>query len=273
MSRPKADRSPLSTLPDGKSAAGISPALPAICARIRIFREGCGKEQKQLAREIGVTGNAVSNWENGRSRPDLSLIPGLCRALGITLYDLFGVSGPSSLCSEDEKALLDHYRALSRGHRAALNGLAESLLAAQQEAQPPLRQLIFYGRPLSAGPGDPTEFDAAGTPLLCYSSQQVDRADCVFPVNGDSMEPSFHDGDLVLVSRIPNAPPLRFGEVGAFISGNETYIKVYEQDGLHSLNPSFPNLSFGENDAVYLIGRVIGVLDPDQLADPLPPEC
>ena len=264
MPRPKADRTPLAAPAGGQNAA--FPELPAICARIRLFREKTGKEQKQLAREIGVTGNAVSNWENGRSRPDISLIPGLCRALGVSFYDLFGVEEPASFFSEDEQSLISRYRLLSEGHRAAVSTLTDSLLAAQQEAPAPLRKLIYYGRPLSAGPGDPTEFDAEGVPLYCYASRQVDRADCVFPVNGDSMEPSYHNGDLVLVSRIPNAPALQYGEIGAFISGNETYLKVYEKDGLHSLNPAFPNLSFGENDSVYLIGRVIGVLDPEQIA-------
>ena len=32
-------------------------------------------EQKALAKAIGVTGNAISNWENGRARPDVNLIP------------------------------------------------------------------------------------------------------------------------------------------------------------------------------------------------------
>ena len=45
--------------------------------------------------------------------------------------------------------------------------------------------------------------------------------------------------------------------------GNETYIKEYQEDGLHSLNPSYPTIRFDENVSVYLIGRVIGILDKD----------
>ena len=71
------------------------PALPVVCERVRFFRERMGIEQKELAKMIGVTGNAVSNWENGRGRPDLNLIPELCEALHITMYDLFGLKDPT----------------------------------------------------------------------------------------------------------------------------------------------------------------------------------
>ena len=37
------------------------PALPVVCERVRFFRERMGIEQKELAKMIGVTGNAVSN--------------------------------------------------------------------------------------------------------------------------------------------------------------------------------------------------------------------
>ncbi|MBR3268137.1 MAG: S24 family peptidase, partial [Oscillospiraceae bacterium] len=42
------------------------------------------------------------------------------------------------------------------------------------------------------------------------------------------MEPEFHNGDKVLVQRFPNFPQLEPGDIGAFITGNETYIKEYQ---------------------------------------------
>ena len=32
------------------------------------------------------------------------------------------------------------------------------------------------------------------------------------------------------------------------------------------MNPKYKTLQFGENDSVYLIGRVMGILDPGQVA-------
>lgn len=44
--------------------------------------------QQELANKIGVTDRAISNWENGRRMPDLSLIKSLCDELGITINEL-----------------------------------------------------------------------------------------------------------------------------------------------------------------------------------------
>ena len=38
------------------------------------------------------------------------------------------------------------------------------------------------------------------------------------------------------------------GNIGAFIVGNETYIREYEEDGLHSINSSYPVLRSGEEE-------------------------
>lgn len=243
------------------------PALPVLCERIRFYRERAGMEQKTLAKLIGVTGNAVSNWENGRGRPDINLLPDICRALNVTMYDLFDMEDPSIRYSAGDQIFLDQYKQLSPGHRMAVDQMVDTLLKVQiAESVPLIRRLTFYQKSLAAGLGDPTEIVDEGQPIFLYASREVDRADCVFTVNGDSMEPEYHNGDMVLVSRIPDAPDLQPGEVGAFIVGNETYIKVYREEGLESLNPKYPIMHFHDAESVYLIGRVTGILDPKQVA-------
>ena len=91
------------------------PAIPIICEQIRHFREKAGIEQKAMAKTIGVTPNAVSNWENGRSRPDINLIPGICEVLGIDLYELFGMENPREHYSRREEMLIDNFRKLKPG--------------------------------------------------------------------------------------------------------------------------------------------------------------
>ena len=243
------------------------PALPVLCERIRFYRERAGMEQKTLAKLIGVTGNAVSNWENGRGRPDINLLPDICRALNVTMYDLFDMEDPGIRYSAGEQIFLDQYKQLSPGHRMAVDQMVDTLLKVQiAESVPLIRRLTFYQKSLAAGVGDPSEIDDEGQPIFLYASREVDRADCVFTVNGDSMEPEYHNGDMVLVARIPDAPDLQLGEVGAFIVGNETYIKVYREEGLESLNPKYPIMHFHDAESVYLIGRVTGILDPKQVA-------
>ena len=60
--------------------------------KIGRFIANCRKQRKmtqsELGEKLGVTEKSVSNWENGRNMPDLSLFKPLCNELNITLNDL-----------------------------------------------------------------------------------------------------------------------------------------------------------------------------------------
>ena len=238
------------------------PVLPVICERIMHFRGLMGMEQKTLADLVGVTANSVSNWERGRSRPDVNLLPGICEALNISFYDLFSLPDPTAKYTARQQMLVEDFTRLSEGHKTAVENLIDTLNKIEAaENCPDLSILTYFSHQLAAGIGDPTEFDDEGESVYVYASPDVNRADCIFTVNGNSMEPDFRSGQDVLVQRIPNGPDLQYGEIGAFIVGNETYIKEYQEDGLHSLNPKYDTMRFDESESVYLIGRVIGILD------------
>ena len=241
--------------------------IPTICEKVRFYRELKGIEQATLASLLGVSKNAVGHWEKGRNRPDVNLIPKLCRVFNVTPSDLFGMKEPQPEFSAKEINLVRKYRALSVGHRHVIDKLADSLMVVEKSAaSPDLRELILFDRPLAAGVGDPTELEEVGTPIYLYSAPEVNIADYVFTVNGESMEPRYHNGDKVLVQRVPDAPDLKYGEIGAFMVGNETYIKVYEEDGLHSLNSAFETMRFADEESVYLIGRVVGKVEREPSA-------
>ena len=52
--------------------------------------------QMQLADAMGVSYQAVSNWERGNSMPDISKLEDLCGALGITAAQLLGMETPAA---------------------------------------------------------------------------------------------------------------------------------------------------------------------------------
>lgn len=58
--------------------------------RISDLRKSKGMTQEQLAQRVGVTAQAVSKWENDLSCPDISILPDLAEALGITTDELLG---------------------------------------------------------------------------------------------------------------------------------------------------------------------------------------
>ena len=73
--------------------------------RIALYRKEKGMKQDALAETLGVSPQAVSKWETGKSLPDIILLPLISRYFGITIDEL--------LMAEqlDEKLLLEKYEA------------------------------------------------------------------------------------------------------------------------------------------------------------------
>ena len=111
-----------------------------------------------------------------------------------------------------------------------------SLDQLEEEDIPDLYEIKFQPIRLAAGPDAGIRDITEAETLYLHNEAQLHRADGVYKVNGDSMEPTYHDGDMVLVEHIPDGSALRLGEIGAFASGNESYVKEYQADGLHSHN-------------------------------------
>ena len=62
---------------------------------IRKYRKNCGFTQEELARLLHVTAQAVSRWESGAGKPDVSMLVPLAKTLGVSLDTLFdtGIAG------------------------------------------------------------------------------------------------------------------------------------------------------------------------------------
>lgn len=61
--------------------------------KIADARRDAGLTQNDLARRVGVTAQAVSKWEQGRSCPDIAILDEIADALGISLFELLGMDG------------------------------------------------------------------------------------------------------------------------------------------------------------------------------------
>jgi transcriptional regulator with XRE-family HTH domain len=59
-----------------------------IHGRIAELREARHLSQEELATAVGVDKTAVSHWENGVSRPDLSRLCAVASALGVSVDEL-----------------------------------------------------------------------------------------------------------------------------------------------------------------------------------------
>ena len=86
------------------------------------------------------------------------------------------------------------------------------------------------------------------------------KADFCLNIQGHSMEPKFHDGDIALIRQQPSVD---VGEIGLFVVDGKGYIKKQGPDRLISLNPDYDDVWPGEFSDAQCVGKVLGVLDPD----------
>lgn len=234
-----------------------------ICA----VRKAKGFTQPQLAKMIGVTKNSITNWEKGTSRPELAIIPKLCAALGISTDSLFGMPASNGLLSESEQEHMKLFRSLDRYKQRSIDTLIESmieneLLAFREQCVAAFTRLSHHELPASAGTGTPLADTDEQEYIFLRNSRSVCRADAIITVTGDSMLPTFQDGDELLIEYTPE---IRSGEIGIFIVAGEGFVKEYQPDGLHSHNPKYKTVRPAQDDGFHCIGRVLGIIDDDML--------
>lgn len=255
--------------PNGMTnAAGI-----AYGELIRRQRKAKKMNQEELGALVRVGKNAVGAWEAGRSRPDVGSVPVICEALDLSLEEFFGMpekqeSIPeiTGTVSRQEKAnLLRRYGSLNRYNRQVIMRQMTVLQEMQTDTPEPRKVIRLFRNELaaSAGPGETLDV-ARGEEVFLFASPETEAADEIIRVNGNSMEPTYHDGEQVLVR---HAAGVRPGEIGVFICGDTGYIKEYQADGLHSHNPAYAVITFDENDAVRCVGKVLGKVNEEDWAD------
>ncbi len=67
-----------------------------LSANILKYRKRCGFTQDELAEKLGVTFQAVSKWENGKSAPDISLLPIMADLFACSIDSLFSRESTSA---------------------------------------------------------------------------------------------------------------------------------------------------------------------------------
>lgn len=55
---------------------------------LRKYRENKGLTQEQVAKELGVTASAVTQWESGARNPNIKILKKLALILGCTTDEL-----------------------------------------------------------------------------------------------------------------------------------------------------------------------------------------
>jgi transcriptional regulator with XRE-family HTH domain len=81
--------------------------------------------QKQLAKLLNVSDNAVSNWENGVSRPDIDQLALICTILSVSPNDLITAEVLTEILTPAEKEMLNKYNHLDDYGKKAVDSILD----------------------------------------------------------------------------------------------------------------------------------------------------
>lgn len=240
-------------------------------------------KQKDLSEYTGISTSAISAWNKNNLNPAADKLSIIADFLGVSLSFLITGKEEQKSVSEDISQLIKNYNAVDEISKKLIQERAETLaeLATERAAEQKKSQQKAENEPLhfpaepeqsdtddncyieicslpaSAGAGVYLD-DSSTEPLHIVHTAIADRANYAVRVSGDSMEPRFHDGDIVLVETCPSVEK---GEIGIFVVNGEGYIKQYDGRTLLSLNPKRKNIHLNEDDTVYCRGRVLGIAE------------
>ena len=233
--------------------------------RIKEAREHKNLSRSELAEKANVTLSAISNYENSISSPKEPVLLKLMDILEIDANFLFQdmvEKKPSVYLTPSENTLLDKYRRLDTFSKELIDIVIDKELERINNDCTlndnvvdfgSYKEVPCYPKLASAGTGEYL-FDDIPTNTIKIDSREYPKGDYAIQVNGDSMEPTYYDGDTLIVER--NAIPAE-GQVGIFIVDGRGYVKRMGNGELLSDNKAYESI-VGEYGKC--LGKVLGKL-------------
>lgn len=231
-------------------------------------------KQAELSEKTGLKEGKISSYVNGKYKPNAKTLSIIAKALDVSPDWLIGIQEepqvlkprisdaikndpdiPFFTCSEAEDKFLKKYRAIDQRGRDVVNYILDEEYFRCQRLEESVRYsnmvpMPYAGQRAAAGRWI---FDET-IPVEAIMVPPKEGADFVIGISGDSMSPTFKDGQKVYVKRTAD---LTYGDIGLFQVDGELYVKELEEDGLHSHNPEWPVI---KSDNVIVIGKVLGAV-------------
>ena len=231
--------------------------------QIKTFRKSAGFTQDELAKRLNTTKQTISRYEKGDRKANQDMLFELCDIFGVSIDDFFP-SQNETLQSPTTSPIQTIYDQLAPPRQGKVLTYAERQLDEQRNEENSKKNEVseviqlysydYYDHPASAGTGqylNDVRVERIELPV------DID-ADFVIPIKGDSMEPNYHDGDLVFIR---TSVELNDGVIGVFNYNGDAYIKqlVIDKDQayLHSLNPAYKDMPITPETDFRIIGEVV----------------
>lgn len=214
--------------------------MPTIAALIRHYRQRAEMTQEELGRRVGVTKNAVTQWEKeGGTVPKTLRLAKIEQALSI------------------ERGTLTSKQEADTPNR----DVEVSLASAGVYRVPVISYVAASGWQEVVDP-----YELGGGSDVLQTDEPVSSSAFALIVEGDSMMPEFRPGDRIVID--PSATP----QPGEFVvaklnNRDEATFKKYRPRGfddngveiveLMPLNPDWPTLYIDADHPGYIIGPVV----------------
>lgn len=226
--------------------------------RLKSFRAERKLTQQNLGDAVGVSTVTIRAWERNAKKPAMDALLSLGRVLNIsmdTLLDFRLNNAPNYtlVLTSSERKLLSSYQSLDSYGQKAVDAICalekERADAAKKlRAIPKVvdlqqvkseRYIPRYTTPSAAGSSVP--LDGVDFEMILVDSSVPEEADYAVYIQGNSMFPYIHDGDMVYVEKDAE---LTIGDVGIFCVDGAMYCKQYYVDeaGNLELMSANPNL-------------------------------
>ena len=118
------------------------------------------------------------------------------------------------------------------------------------------RAINLYDLPVSAGPGVYLD-DSLADEISIPKNEKTESVSYALRISGNSMEPKYRDGDILLVE---DTEAVEIGELGIFVLDGNGYFKKYGGDRLISLNEEYGDILLRDYVESVCCGRVVGKL-------------
>lgn len=231
---------------------------------LKAIRNKKGVTQKEAADALGISPNTYKNYEQGMREPNNDMLCKLADYFQVTTDYLLGrapqadpmklLVSQTDLSPEVQEEI---YMSLPPEAQAivlqVMRMMRENRKNRIQQSRPSV-WIRKHQNKAAAGFGYNLSEDDEWEDIEVIETVETGKADFAVEVDGDSMEPDFHNGDIALVKFDPDVP---VGEVGLFVLDGMGYIKERGKKKLISRNPEYPDI---EGEA-RCIGLVIGIAE------------
>ena len=230
--------------------------------QIKYYRKLNKMNQEELANKLNTTKQSISRYEKGIRKANQDILFQLCDIFNVSIDDFFPTSDVNFQQLDE---LIATFKTLNSDRQIKVYDFATEQLKEQNnvvnmsdyiEEETEWYEVKFYGS-VSAGTG--LYLDDEQVETINFGADMIPTGtDFCLKVNGDSMDPMFHDGDYVFIKRETD---FRNGSIGVVIVNGDAYLKkIYITEDsikLVSLNKKYKDITVTQDDTLKYVGTIV----------------